>query len=137
MTVVRTSLPPEPSSVPAARRVVRQALSRDPPAVAEVVELLATELVSNAVKHARTPLTLEVEHQTAGGVRLRVDDDSAMLPVPKDPLPARSHGYGLQLVDALATEWGATPVPGDGKTVWCLVRPAHVHEDASSNGMSA
>jgi two-component sensor histidine kinase len=122
MEVVRTPLPPQPSSVPAARRFVRQATSRDPPELAEVAELLVAELVGNAVKHARTPLTLQVEHEPSGDVRLRVRDGSAALPARKENVVERSDGYGLHFVEALAAEWGTAVEPGDGKTVWCLIR---------------
>ena len=135
MTVVRTPLPPEPSSVPAARRFVRQAMSRGPPELVEVAELLVTELVSNAVKHACTPLTLRVEHQASGDVRLHVHDGSTTLPMPNERPLGRSHGYGLQLVDALATEWGTTIDLGHGKSVWCLIRTSSVHRDPPPNGI--
>ena len=141
MSVVRTSLPLEPSSVPAARRVVRRAMSRDPPELVEIAELLVAELVSNAVKHGCTPLTLRVEHQPAGDVRLYVDDGSATLPMPKGQVPDRSDGYGLQLVDALASAWGATVDPGRGKSVWCLIcrarRPASTAERHPRHGEPA
>lgn len=87
-----------------------------------VVELVATELVSNAVTHARTASTFTVQRQ-ARGLRVAVCDTG--VPVPADILTAlrnRDHplGRGLALVTSLCTAWGvrANPV---GKTVWAEV----------------
>jgi anti-sigma regulatory factor (Ser/Thr protein kinase) len=55
------ALPGEPASVPAARRFVRQVLSEwDRPELDEAGSLLVSELVSNAVLHARTPVEVEL-----------------------------------------------------------------------------
>jgi anti-sigma regulatory factor (Ser/Thr protein kinase) len=85
-------------------------------AVVEVVQLLVSELVTNAVVHAASPPCLQM---TAGPPRLRVsvrDSDSAA------PVLGRADrddegGRGLCLVQALATRWGSRPCPG-GKWVW-------------------
>jgi two-component sensor histidine kinase len=121
MLVVQTSLPPRPSSVPAARRIVRERLGHER-ALVETAELLTAELVSNAVRHAGTPLTVSVTNEAGGDVRLLVTDDSVDLPSRKDMSPERMHGYGLMLLDGLASEWGVTVTPGRGKTVWCRIR---------------
>ena len=83
--------------------------------------LVANELVSNAVEHARTELELTV--QLDGGlIAIRVRDGSPAEPRrhPYD-LSAR-RGRGLQIVAALAFRWGWIP-HADGKTVWADVLP--------------
>jgi hypothetical protein len=51
------------------------------------------------------------------GVRVEVGDTSEQLPVAGDPPHASTGGRGLQLVEALASEWGTTR-DGPGKVVW-------------------
>ena len=83
--------------------------------------MVVTELVANAVDHARTSSTLTVDLDDRG-LRLAVRDaspDSAPRPRPVDPAAPR--GRGLQMVDALADSWGVTPHT-DGKTVWAVLR---------------
>lgn len=81
--------------------------------------LVVTELMSNAVDHARAPVRLEVGFFDTW-VRVEVHDDAPEPPRlrPHDPLRAR--GRGLQLVDALSSQWGWTRA-GTGKVVWADV----------------
>jgi anti-sigma regulatory factor (Ser/Thr protein kinase) len=81
--------------------------------------LLMSELVSNAVEHARTPLELRVSF-TGISVLIEVSDDSQAGPElrPKDSSELR--GRGLQFVDALARAWSWRP-NGNGKTVWAEI----------------
>lgn len=91
---------------------------------AEVAELLVSELVTNALRHARGPIELTV---------LRLDDALTLAVLDSDqPLPrlrkaadGDEGGRGLNLVAVLASRWGARPT-ADGKVVWCdlaLPRP--------------
>jgi anti-sigma regulatory factor (Ser/Thr protein kinase) len=83
----------------------------------DVVELLVSELVTNAIRHGRPPLTVRAEH-TSGSVTVCVEDASNAIPVPVDNAPwDASGGRGLHLVEALADRWGVTP-NGQGKRVW-------------------
>jgi anti-sigma regulatory factor (Ser/Thr protein kinase) len=85
--------------------------------------MVLTELVANAVDHARTASTLALG-LTHDGLCLAVRDTCpgpVPRPAPIDPTAAR--GRGLQMVDALATAWGVTLHPG-GKTVWAVLSPA-------------
>ncbi|MFC4948171.1 ATP-binding protein [Pseudonocardia sp. GCM10023141] len=81
--------------------------------------LIVTELVSNVVDHAHTPLTVTVRPD-GGMLHVHVQDGSALPPAlqPLDPLAVR--GRGLQMIDALTTRWGWT-LEGTGKTVWAVV----------------
>jgi anti-sigma regulatory factor (Ser/Thr protein kinase) len=83
------------------------------------VPLLASELVTNAVRHANGDVALTVrldDHR----VRLAVSDGSNELPVMGDLESARDGGWGLHIVDRLASSWGLER-DDDGKTVWCEV----------------
>jgi anti-anti-sigma factor len=85
-----------------------------------VAELLADELVTNAVVHARTPLRLRLELR-GDLLHVAVRDGSPRLLRPVLDGPELEGGRGLGLVERLATAWGVRQHP-DGKTVWCTLR---------------
>jgi anti-sigma regulatory factor (Ser/Thr protein kinase) len=117
------NLPPDPQSASTARAYVRRTLTDVcPPDLVDVAALLASELVTNAILHARTPLSIDV---TSGprGVRIAVTDDSPTLPRVRDHMPGASTGRGLQMVASLADAWG-TDLNGASKTVWFELSPA-------------
>jgi anti-sigma regulatory factor (Ser/Thr protein kinase) len=84
--------------------------------LAERVVLLVSELVSNAVLHAASPVRVRVR---LAGERLRVEvvDDSPVPPRLRHFGLDAATGRGLQLVDRVAEEWGVDPREG-GKQVW-------------------
>jgi hypothetical protein len=82
----------------------------------EQVALLATELMSNGVRHAMTTLTLTMSYDESV-LHVAVSDRDARLPSLTHTDDDAVHGWGLRLVDLLASDWGATAEPG-GKTVW-------------------
>ena len=87
------------------------------------VILVASELVTNAVLHARTAITIRMKREKRR-IRLEVSDGSPTLPRLCDYTDLAATGRGLHLVDTVATAWGAEPT-ADGKTVWCeLVVPS-------------
>ena len=57
----------------------------------------------------------------AGEVMLAVIDASDDAPVPRQPDWAKESGRGLQIVDALASVWGWSPIEGRGKAVWAVL----------------
>lgn len=86
----------------------------------DVACLLTSELVTNAVVHAPGDLSLRLtlDDQT---LRVEIRDGSTQLPESQlVPNPQKS-GRGLQIVGALSTSWGTSPVPG-GKVVWFELR---------------
>ncbi|WP_121709725.1 ATP-binding protein [Streptomyces sp. E5N91] len=91
--------------------------------------LVITELVSNALTHAVPPSVAggpEIRLGLAlgsGRLNLTVSDpgDDAPRFNPSDGSALREHGRGLCIVDALAEEWGWTPRPPAGKTVWATL----------------
>lgn len=112
------------ASVPSARRAV-QGWLRDrghPAAVVDRVGLLVTELVDNAVRHARPPLRLRAAVDGAG-VRVEVADGDPRLPAASRPAADALSGRGLWLVSRLADRWGAHPDHG-GKIVWAAIATA-------------
>jgi anti-sigma regulatory factor (Ser/Thr protein kinase) len=117
--VVSVDLPPEPASARRARQLAREYVSNCPPDVVDAVALLVTELVTNAVLHARTKLHLFLEAEP-GIVRLRVEDHSPGTPVLRHYDTDDVTGRGLALVEMLATTWGVDAGP-DGKAVWCEI----------------
>lgn len=112
------ALAAEPGSAAVARRRVREALALvDASADAsETGQLLVTELVTNAVLHARTDVELLVE-VTGGTLRVEVSDRSPRLPQMRRHARTAASGRGLRLVAELAAEWGVDTRP-EGKTVW-------------------
>jgi anti-sigma regulatory factor (Ser/Thr protein kinase) len=86
------------------------------------VPLLASELVTNAVRHANGDVALTLQLQDHC-MRVAVRDNSDALPVMGDLGTARNGGWGLHIVDQLASSWGLE-TDGDGKTVWCEVDSA-------------
>jgi anti-anti-sigma factor len=123
-------LAPTPTAVAAARRFVGETLQSwglGPPdtELSEQAQLLADELVTNAVVHARTNTRLRLE---LGGelLHIAVGDLDPRLPrlLPDDP--QAQGGRGLRLVEWVAAAWGAQLHPGGGKVVWCTLRTSKV-----------
>ena len=111
-------VPNRPDSTPAARAFLARLL--DGWGVADEViddaSLLATELLSNAVRHGTGLVTLRVEVEQ-DVVHVRVHDDAAGQPVVKESDPTSIGGRGLFLVECVADQWGSDPDDA-GKTVW-------------------
>ena len=84
--------------------------------------LLTSELVTNAVRHARTEVVVTL-CDAGVGVRIEVTDDAPGTPVLGRPDVDATSGRGLSLVNHVADSWGVVRHPGDGKTVWLEVAP--------------
>lgn len=115
----RTTLPPVPQSPAAARRFVVTLLTLWGPAdLVELTELVVSELVSNAVRHAGSDGDLELELTAGEGrVFVSVADGS---PTHPQVLPLdlqRIGGRGMRLVDQVASAWGVEDFIF-GKRVW-------------------
>jgi anti-sigma regulatory factor (Ser/Thr protein kinase) len=79
---------------------------------------LLTEVVTNAVLHARTTLRVVLEQDDASGrLRCEVTDGSLVRPRLRRRSTEATTGRGLQLLESVATSWGVQAVSG-GKTVW-------------------
>ena len=104
-------LPPELTTPAFARAAIAAMASGWPDGVVSDIELLTTELVTNAVKHAQLSHPVEV-----------IDAGPPFDPRPVRPDPGLMSGWGLFIVDAIATSWGVEP-EGRGKKVWFEVGP--------------
>jgi len=115
----RVELRPVPESAGEARRLVRAALEARGAAVdAEVAVLLTSEVVTNALLHARSPMTLAVDVGPTT-VRVAVLDASLVSPQLRNYSATAGTGRGLNLVQALASQWGLDIAEnGHGKWVW-------------------
>lgn len=80
------------------------------------VELLTSEVCSNAVRHAASAFTVVV-HFDGARVRVEVGDGSRVLPRLRRSAPDDESGRGLLLVEQLAAAWGVAPTV-QGKRVW-------------------
>jgi anti-sigma regulatory factor (Ser/Thr protein kinase) len=121
----RIDLPRNPSSVGTARRFIEARVSAwsFPRRAGEQLVLIGSELVTNAVLHARTDLTLTLELED-GRARISVRDQS------QAPATLRHYridaltGRGLGVVAALSDRWGISAAAG-GKVVWAEVAAAN------------
>jgi anti-sigma regulatory factor (Ser/Thr protein kinase) len=113
-------LMPVPSAPGVARRFVR--------ATADVLDddrlhdllVLTSELVTNAVLHARTPFEVGVT-VTDDVVVICVGDGAKATPQDREQSDRRESGRGIMLVQAMADEWGVLPAETrEGKAVWFL-----------------
>lgn len=118
-------LPAEHSSVRAARAHVRAfaaAHGAGPDAI-RVLELLTSEVATNALRHAPHAdglLVLRV-HANTPGITVEVDDDDPRPPRAENRRPGAG-GLGVRLVAQLALSWGSYRRPRTGgKSVWFTV----------------
>lgn len=142
------TLPAQPHSASKARALTRQALQDytakhlgqgDHQWVHEwvsTVQLVVTEMVTNVILHAQTPMQVVVK--VAGHQALvAVSDESPKTPQLPDPITAEgptqallSTGRGLLLISTLSKRWGVCQEPGR-KTVWACIA-CHAPNLASS-----
>ena len=106
------------------------------PSVADTVELVVSELVTNAIRvstgpdgrpkyDAKTGLPRVGMRLSSDQVHVRIEvwDQDACIPVTKAAGPDDESGRGLMLVEALCEQWGCNTSPGwDGKVVWTKVQ---------------
>lgn len=116
----RASFPPALTSATDARRFAEKVIDGwELGELREIVRLLVSELVINAVLHACTPVTLSLRN-AAGRLLVEVSDGSESPPVRRRPGPMASTGRGLQILTSLSDDWGVDIHDG-GKTVWFVL----------------
>ncbi len=115
--MVTAAFAPRAETPSEARRFVERTLRRwQRSDIAEVACLLTSELVTNAVLHARSPVELVVA-LTDGELRVEVHDSSPR-PATHSPVAVtETRGRGLGLVERLSDDWGVDPLE-PGKSVW-------------------
>jgi anti-sigma regulatory factor (Ser/Thr protein kinase) len=124
-------IPNNPLAVPICRHTLRLILAAHGlPHLTEAAELLATELVTNAVQHTKGPaaIKLRAEH---GTLRIGVWDADPTSPVPSRHTTSDAEtGRGLALVRDCADTWGwvrqrdVKNIVGTGKYIWCELTAA-------------
>ncbi|MFE5534650.1 SpoIIE family protein phosphatase [Streptomyces sp. NPDC056492] len=113
--------PGDPEALVAARHMIGAAVrawgARER---ADEIELVADELIVNALMHTEGPaiVTLRVLAGPQRRLRVEVEDRSSALPRRREAGESGVSGRGLMLVDRLADVWGVEP-RGSGKCVWC------------------
>ena len=119
---LQMTLPTADHAVRQARQTTRDSLATWRLAyLEETAVLLVSELVTNAVRHARggRPITLELE-ASRSRLRIEVTDTDPRWPQPRTPAGFDESGFGFVLVDALAGKWGVRET-ATGKAVWAEV----------------
>lgn len=111
-------LPATAASAGLARALVRAACS-DWEVTDDVPVAVASELVTNAVEHARSRSTLTLTLD-GRGFTVSVHDTLTLSDCDADTGGWPDRGHGLSLVAALARAWGVRP-HGGGKTVWATL----------------
>jgi len=124
---VMLTVPPEPDAPSFARNLAGDAcLAWGLPELLHPGRLVMSELVTNAVEHAGSEITVVVTRRGAG-LHLAVWDGLAdppriiALARPRRGRPLDDRGRGLRVVAAAATAWGSLPT-GTGKVVWATLR---------------
>lgn len=95
-------------------------------ALIDDVELLVSELVTNAIEHSRgTEITVSLRLD-GRSLQLEVIDQTRRLPQIQEPDDDDESGRGLLIVATLADSWG---VKDDGRSTWCTVA---IRDEAAS-----
>jgi PAS domain S-box-containing protein len=114
----RVRLDPVPESARQARVLVGEALEEaGQPGFEDSATLLVSELVTNAIVHARTSIEVAVV-ATAATVYVGVSDSSGQLPARRDYGTGATTGRGLALVELIAARHGTETHDDGSKTVW-------------------
>jgi serine phosphatase RsbU (regulator of sigma subunit) len=114
---VSWSLPSDPAAVRRARGLVRSQLDKwDLEELSHTTELLASELITNALRYAPGPIELRLLNERT--LICEVLDRSAALPRLRHATDDEETGRGLLVISQLAQRWG-TRRTATGKVVWC------------------
>lgn len=116
------ALPAQPTAPARARRFVSATLGKWHVDGGDDAVLVVSELVTNALLHARSPMTVRLAEEPDGALRLSVEDASPVAPRTRAFSIESGTGRGLRLLESIAEAWGVEPVEG-GKVVWCRIRP--------------
>lgn len=114
-------LPGERQSVAVGRHwVVRTAAARGAVGMTnQVLELLSSELLANAVLHGPSQTGIGLQLVVTGEVaRVSVSDGEETSPVVLRTDPSALTGRGMAIVEAMSSRWGVEVHEDGGKTVW-------------------
>lgn len=116
--VRRLTLPPEPRSAARARSFVAEVLSVvDRRTLIDAAQLAVSELVTNAIVHANTDIEVAVV-TTESGARFEVCDGHPARPAARHYGEYATTGRGLNLLTAVADDFGIEATPPRGKRIW-------------------
>ncbi|MFD4323836.1 ATP-binding protein [Nocardioides sp. NPDC058538] len=119
---LRVRLAAEAASVPGARRFVSDGLREwGREHLVDDAALCITEMAANSALHSGSPYMQVRMSDLEPGVRLSVEDDGALIPLPAVAPPSvesqGTTGRGLAIVSVLAKSWGIEE-RGDGRRIW-------------------
>ncbi|MEJ8636031.1 ATP-binding protein [Streptomyces sp. NPDC006475] len=135
------AVPHGPAGVGAARHRMQEQLRRSgvSESVVDDAVLILSELLSNACRHGRPlgrteigdgDIRAEWRVDQAGRLTVEVTDGGGPTrPVPSTPSVTARGGRGLNIITALAQEWGVRDSAGGEVTVWVIVTEGHRRED--------
>ncbi|MGI5397885.1 ATP-binding protein [Streptomyces sp. CA-135486] len=130
-----------PAGVGKARHRMREQLRRSgvSESVVDDAVLILSELLSNACRHGRPLGRADVGDgdiraawcfDRAGRLTVEVTDGGGPTrPVPATPSVTARGGRGLNIISALAQDWGVRDGATGEVTVWVIVTEGHRHED--------
>ena len=116
-TAAELTLGREPAAVPKARRFVGSSLEGEAVVTIDTVELVVTELVTNALLHGEPPVYVRLIH-LGDAIRVEVEDAAPTLPVAGGQDSESMTGRGLAVVAGLSSAWGIDAGRRNGKIVW-------------------
>ncbi|MBO2453922.1 ATP-binding protein [Actinomadura barringtoniae] len=128
--IVRRVLSPDLISCGVAREFTHRTLTQwNLLALHDDTALIASELVTNALRHASPPSAGSAARRPPQLVLIRhprwllaaVTDSSEQGPTVREPDYFAESGRGLHLIEALSDEWGWTPLATGGKVVWATL----------------
>jgi len=117
---------PDVSAPARARAAIAAALHHSPHL--DVITLMVSELVTNAVVHTGATAELRVLDLGGGDLRVEVHDRDGRVPSPT-PTTGPHGGFGLRIVSAHSRAWG-TSMRDEGKVVWFEVGGVSDHRRA-------
>jgi len=124
---------PDPEAIAAVRAFVQECCADwGIQETSDVAVLLASELATNAVRYAKTPVIVWLGHRP-DRIVLSVEDASRSSATVRDPGAMDEGGRGLLLVDALAERWGEREL-ATGKLVWAEIATAPLPSQAPTGG---
>jgi len=134
---LQVTLPNGDGAVRLARQVTRDVLARRRLPDVEDAVLLVSELVTNAVRHARDTHAIALDLEIGETwLRIEVQDADPCWPRRRTPGRLDESGFGLVLVDALADTWGVRDT-ATGKAVWAELDTRHPGEAGAWAGQAA
>jgi anti-sigma regulatory factor (Ser/Thr protein kinase) len=127
---------PVPEAVLAVRHFVTGVLRLwNEDAIVPDAELVASELATNAIRHADSPFRVSVDRST-GVVCVAIQDTEHGHAEQQDPTSHEMGGRGMAIVDALSQRWGCDALPA-GKVVWAELGAKHRPRSTGTEAWSA